>query len=107
MTGSTIESSWGLKMAKRKRLTGSGKLHKGKLPARVLECVCSWDMNARDLSEELHVDRSKIWRALANLRRCKFIEDRKPSTHNKIVVPTAAGRAALAEYCMRLQNVET
>ena len=94
-------------MARRKRITGSGKLHRGKLPARVFECVCSWEMTPRALSEELHVERKKIWRALACLRTAKFIEDRKPATHNKVVTPTPAGRAALAEYCARLHNAKT
>jgi len=90
-------------MARRKRITGSGKLHRGKLPARVLECVCSWDMAPRDITEELHVDRDRVWRALANLRKAKFIKDRKPSTWNKVIEPTPAGRAALAEYTIRIR----
>ena len=94
-------------MARRKLITGSGKLHRGKLPARVMECVCSWDMTPRALSEELQVEIPKIWRTLANLRTAKFIEDRRPATWNKIVIPTPAGRAALAEYTERIHNAKT
>ena len=94
-------------MKRYKKRAGSGKLHRDKLPARVLECVCSWKMTARTLSEELHEDRPKIWRALACLRDAKYIETRKPSTWDKVVIPTDAGRAALAEYTWRLQNAKT
>ena len=94
-------------MARRKRGTGYRKLHREKLPARVMECVCSWDMTPRELADELHVDITKVWRTLANLRTAKFIEDRKPATWNKIVIATPAGRAALAEYTQRIQNAKT
>ena len=107
MTDSTMRNSWGLMMARRKQITGSGKLHRGKLPARVMECVCSWDMTPRALADELQIDIRKVWRTLACLRTAKFIEDRKPATWNKIVIPTPAGRAALAEYTARIHNAKT
>ena len=94
-------------MARRKRITGSGKLHRGKLPARVMECVCSWEMTPRALADELQVEIPKIWRTLANLRTAKFIQYRKPATWNRSIIPTPAGRAALAEYTERIQNAKT
>ena len=94
-------------MARRKRITGSGKLHRGKLPARVMECVCSWDMTPRALADELQVDLPKIWCTLTNLKTAKFIQYRKPATWNRLIIPTPAGRAALAEYTERIQNAKT
>jgi len=93
-------------MARTKKLTGSGRLHRDKLPARVLECVCSWDMTPRELSEELHVERPKIWRALCNLRKCQYIEDVKPRVWNQIVKATPKGQDALEAYTLRLHNVD-
>jgi len=91
-------------MARTKSLTGSGRLHRNKLPVRVLECVCSWKMAPRDLAEELHVPREHIWRAVCNLRRCGYVVYNKPSTWNKIIEPTRKGRAALEAYTLRIRN---
>ena len=95
-------------MAKRKKKhTGSGQLHRGKLPVMVLECVCSWQMAPKDLAEELHRSPGEIWRALANLRAVGFVvTPPKPIKHNTIVEPTDKGREALQAYTMRIRKDE-
>ena len=92
---------------RKKKHTGSGKLHQGKLPVMVLECVCSWEMAPKDLAEELHTSSSNIWRALCNLRSVGFVvQPPKPIKHNTIVRPTEKGRQALKEYTMRIRKTE-
>ena len=47
-----------------------GKLFRNKTPIRVLMCVCSWDdMTANDIAEELHTQKSNVWRAITLLRQ--------------------------------------
>ena len=92
---------------RKKKHTGSGKLHHGKLPVMVLECVCSWEMAPKDLADELHTNPGNIWRALSNLRSVGYVvQPPKPIKHNTIVQPTEKGRAALAEYTIRIGKNE-
>ena len=75
-----------------------GTLIAGKTPLGVLEVVCSWEVSAKEIAEELHRPRSVVWRAIVLLRQRGLIEDKRPRKWNQIIRPTIAGREALARY---------
>lgn len=76
----------------------TGTLFKGKTPLGVLEVVCSWDVSAKEIAEELHRPRSVVWRAIVLLRQRGWVEDKKPRRWNQIIRPTEAGREALERF---------
>ena len=76
-----------------------GKLFRNKTPIRVLMCVCSWDdMTANDIAEELHTQKSNVWRAITLLRQYGLVEHNRPSRWHEIIRPTAEGRRAMREH---------
>ena len=76
----------------------TGTLMRGKTPLGVLEVVCSWDVSAKEIAEELHRPRSVVWRAIVLLRQRGWVEDKKPRRWNQIIRPTEAGREALERF---------
>ena len=84
----------------------TGTLMRGKTPLGVLEVVCSWDVSAKEIAEELHRPRSVVWRAIVLLRQRGWVEDKKPRRWNQIIRPTAAGREALERFLAGGKNEE-
>jgi|TARA_R110002012_G_scaffold72876_2_gene186192 DNA-binding IclR family transcriptional regulator len=76
----------------------TGTLIPGKTPLGVLEVICSWEVCAKEIAEELHKPRSLVWRAITLLRSRGLVEDKRPRRWNMVIRPTEAGREALRRY---------